>query len=1391
MSIAFLYSMSVYCFFSSGQAVDFPTCLENEYLRVRWNDQGDLIEIEDKEKNIALRSPADVALQGFSLVLQDGDTRTEVSCNDQEKPKFIFKGNACRVVWREPLRSSVGEVFRLSLEMRYELLGDRLVITGKLSNKSSASVVEVRYSQIGGLTQLRALPDGEPATIGPPFDGKRLALPFETTVLGYPGHLSMGFLSVANERLGRGLYVGAYDQVARYKQWHFETVKGTSAEDIAVKLVFLPFVGSGATWSGCDWAVAFHDGDWVEAGQIYREWFLETFGLRDAEKDWIRRENCFQMVMMMLPEGNINFRFRDVPELARQGMQYGIDSLQLAGWQLGGHDNGYPFYEPDPRLGTWDDVAWAINECHKMGVRVYFFANLHWAMNDLRWFERELHEYVSLNALGKTNWIGYWGMGTIASRMGYTPPTMSLLDVNFPGIADPTVTYFRKLAEVGADGIHIDKLMPAALEYNPRVAELGMSRDTAGLQGTINLMDRIIRECTAVKPDFALSCEAFWDRVFSYGRATWWVGYMPLTRWVFPENAETKGQYWPYDFFGVNDAVRDGSILMLSPHKFNYGIGYPVWRRMAAYVGEANRIRNVYGNYIFFGRKCSPNTIRLKSTKLPSSLQYAVWADLDSNRRAAVFTNTHREDIAVEIEGFRGSVAKACRVVRPFREERVFSLPATVKIPGEQYAVIIEETEESSVVADDEAGQPACAPISEKEGITFDFESGDFKGWQADGNWTVDDNTAGNWYTGWQGRFFAWSGKGGEAATGKLRSMPFVLDKDGVEVLIAGWADIKGRSANRWNYVTLNLENGKELDRVYAPNTTTFSPMILDGSGYRGQRVFLEAVDDAPEGSYSMLCIDSIRTVEIPTGPSFPVLEPKDYIQIENDNLLVAVRKTNGAIARIFDKQGKSDLILEPRLADNFAFTLPIVGKEAWTNTEANQIRGTSQRLTSYAIQGDTLTLQWEGPLVSVFGVYYDVSAEMKIVLEWSQITFTLKIDNRTDLEIGEVCYPIIGGTKGLGSNELQRKATLRIVPVGSGMDVQPIYRVFNNMTWLGEPLPEQLYVYPHTLSTPWMYLYLYNPKNKRGVYFAAHDPIRRVKAVQLQQYPGLASYRVDGNWPRPEELEGMPSGVSVNFVHLVYHPPKQEFVTSPVVLRFQSGDAEEAKRTYLSWFESVFGKAANPHTVKKLKRVGRIPFAEIANLVESCKAEGVDAICLDDWKIGGQHNGVPTFTPAPELGGAEGLREAGKACHAAGARLYLRFNVQFCNPDSELFKSFLAPYCSRDRWGVPFTRPGDRWVFLNLAVPEVRDFLVGQVGVLAQAEVDGLYVVDFFNDKLDFNHFSGMTPDRSDWDGGLQTLENLLHVARQVNPDFSLLTEMFRDHLTLLAEVPESQGIP
>ncbi len=469
------------------------------------------------------------------------------------------------------------------------------------------------------------------------------------------------------------------------------------------------------------------------------------------------------------------------------------------------------------------------------------------------------------------------------------------------------------------------------------------------------------------------------------------------------------------------------------------------------------------------------------------------------------------------------------------------------------------------------------------------FESGGFQGWTSDPNWVVADNSRVH-YSGWAGKYWAWSGGQGESATGVLTSKPFVLDKDAVRLLISGWSSIRGTGQpRRWNYVTLNLADGTEIDRVYAPDTTAFVPVLLDGSQHRRMSVFIRAVDDADQPTFSMLCIDDVRTEDFPRDAArrvkpLPAFDSKRSLRLEDEHYFVEVSRANGSITRIRDKGAGLDLLLERRLTGSYRFALPIPGKEPWQTIEANWIFGKDQKLTAHRLDGNRLTLRWDGPLKSYLRQPFDVSATMTIELRDQGVWFGLKIQNPTRYAVGETYFPTLGGIQGLGTTRGQLQATEMVRPTGApgsgrkrvgagaaaatpasagpGFTTSHIFKVFNNVSSFGDQGPEQFYAYPESQPEPWIGFYA--PKVSRSVLIGACDPSDRNLYLRLELIPASSgTLRDDGNWPRPSELRGAPVGVELSFVDAQGGPAGKPYEAAPVFLRFLPGGGAEMIRDY------------------------------------------------------------------------------------------------------------------------------------------------------------------------------------------------------------------------------------
>jgi hypothetical protein len=663
--------------------------LENEAVRVDIDPvHGTFLRFEDKAGGLSLVPPPELA-ENFRLLLPTpADPKNVVLGRKQKLSGLTRDGNGLTLKWKRPLLDEHGAPHDIDVSMRVSLRPEGVEVACSLQNDSPETVEEVWYPAMGGVLGMDGNAAGAKVTLTPaPFNGKPFTKPFGQFDVPYPGN-NMSFVDLNAAAHARGLYFGAHDPLARYKSFRFVESGNAAASDVFAGLCHFPLTKPGQRFEGAPVLLLFHEGDWVAAGKrFYRPWFIDSFGLETKDDDWVRRQGFFQMIMIMLPEGNVNYRIDQIPQLARDGLKYGVTSLQIAGWQRGGHDNGYPYYEPDPRLGTYDDLRRAIDECHKMGVKVYFFANITVVNLDTEWYKTELKDCGNESANGADYQIGGWGMGTLASRMGLTTPLMGFYDMSFPAMHDGHLKYFRKLAEIGADGLHLDKTFPGSMNFNPRAT---LPPDTTLNEGALKLAKDIHEQCRAIHPDFSVSFECNLDRFLSFGAATWWAGNMTNAKEVFPELVETIGLYQPYDYFTLNEAVRNGYAVMISPHHFNRSMAYPTWKGLSEYIAEVKKIRDELADVVYFSEKIAPVKGLQFDKPLPTGVAAQNYRSIPEGLRGCIVTNAGTQPADLRLQGFAGDSRKTCRVYVPGKEMQVVAWPATVRVEPERLVMIAE-----------------------------------------------------------------------------------------------------------------------------------------------------------------------------------------------------------------------------------------------------------------------------------------------------------------------------------------------------------------------------------------------------------------------------------------------------------------------------------------------------------------------------------------------------------------------------------------------------------------------------------------------------------------------------------------------------------------------------
>src|SRR6266851_1208803 len=684
-------------------------------------DNGALVRLRDKVGGIELLAHHRLA-ESFRLLLPLPEVleANYIFGNEQHLSSADVTDDAMALRWDGPLHNSEGQ-FDIDVDVHIAFVGEGIQLQTTVRNRTPHVLAEVWHAGLGGVMGIGGregtrtiLPSSRapgtewlfrqfPESMGV-GGGGGLRLPEYYT--RYRLELNMPWLDISKAEVGRGLYYACHDEAPRVSTLRFEMHPGlawnrpsgnwpsdseieTRADryppGLVVHWVHLPYTRPGDTFVGPTVWLQSHAGDWHVGAGIYCEWFLLHFAIPELGHRWLRREQAFQDTMFLLPEGNVMLKFSDIPRWADDARKHGVNTVMISGWNVGGHDNQYPNYTPDPKLGTWHELEEAIARCHELGVRVLFFANVQPVDVSTDLFRDELHRYRMTDAKGQMSVSG-WGMGTLGARMGLTRPPIAGCDPGFPAYRKIIVDHMRRLAEVGADGIHFDKVFGhPALNFNPGP---GLSPDQSWYTGVLRCMEETLESGQQVRPDFALSVESSWDRLLTYCDAWWqWhdtLDHIPVMKYTFPEFMATFAVVQPWDYNNVNNAIRYGYQVLVGPIRYSTSMADEQMREISAYVAEVLRIRDELKETIFLGEFL--DVLEVSVSPHPN-LKYNTHRNARTGKRACVLVNQGMESLETCV-AFEGSGQQQLRIYRPFEPVTRGASPLSVKVPAERLVIV-------------------------------------------------------------------------------------------------------------------------------------------------------------------------------------------------------------------------------------------------------------------------------------------------------------------------------------------------------------------------------------------------------------------------------------------------------------------------------------------------------------------------------------------------------------------------------------------------------------------------------------------------------------------------------------------------------------------------------
>jgi hypothetical protein len=416
----------------------------------------------------------------------------------------------------------------------------------------------------------------------------------------------------------RGLYVGVNSASTEFVTWLLELRPGygssidervpegssISGKDIATRFAaaHMPYVQPGETRELTPVVLEVFEGGWQQGVDIYKRW-RDSWMKRPHIPEWAREPHAWQQLHINSPEDELRIRFADLPKVAEECARHGVKAIQLVGWNDGGQDKGNPSHDPDPRLGTFEELKQAIADIKAMGVKLILFSKFTWADRATDRFRSDLIRLAIKDPYGDYYMHGGYQYQTITQLLDIN--TRRLIPMCFSSeeylrVCDEE---FRKMVELGADGTLFDEClhhMPTLLCFD---TTHGHRYGMPTFANDRKLIDNFHAISDPVNPDFVYVGEACYDwemdtYQLSYHRSEG-KQHIPLSRYMLPDGLFMTAVTGFNDRSMINQCLLYRYIISYEPYNFKGQLeDYPL---TLAYGKQMDALRSELRDYFWHG----------------------------------------------------------------------------------------------------------------------------------------------------------------------------------------------------------------------------------------------------------------------------------------------------------------------------------------------------------------------------------------------------------------------------------------------------------------------------------------------------------------------------------------------------------------------------------------------------------------------------------------------------------------------------------------------------------------------------------------------------------------------------------------------------------------------
>lgn len=520
-----------------------------------------------------------------------------------------------------------------------------------------------------------------------------------------------------------------------------------------------------------------------------------------------------------------------------------------------------------------------------------------------------------------------------------------------------------------------------------------------------------------------------------------------------------------------------------------------------------------------------------------------------------------------------------------------------------------------------------------------------------------------------------------------------------------------------------------------------------------------------------------------------PVYSGQEVV-LEDDALLVAFDKRSGAITRFERKSTQWTIQRRPELGLSFRLLVPM------PHRRANFVRGEQQSAQNVEkISNTQVRILWRN-LLSEHGGVLPLTFEATVTLEGGILTFDATLTNNSDLTVETVDYPYLGDLSAPAPDEPMRAEHMWYANLDGG-DLHPYFR--NDKGYWGVDFPTQ------TIESKQSNFCLIQCAHQ-GLYVEMGDPtLPYLLEFTFEQHPGYTQ-SVSDLVPSTNTISGLTVNLHFRTCHFVFAAPKSTTKLLPIVMQTYNGDWHDGVDVYKQrraiWFKQphIADWVKDVHSWLQLQVDGAeqdftIPYSKLRPYIDDCVNNGVTAIQLVGWNLGGQDGGDPSQDTDPGLGTWQELHDAVAYARTKGVKMILFGKLYWADLTTEWYRQVWHKFAATDPFGIPYQTGGysyttptqlaeinnRRRAILDVQDQTCRDLLTKEFQkILALGGAGWLFDEVCHHGPVEFS-FSpdhGYRPPKYIYGGDMPLASQFRAAADKVDPDFIFAGEGPQDWL-------------